>query len=160
VARYASNAVSITFDIDMAKLESHPEMTKFLARFGAVCLKEAQGITQERIHGGTGVYERSFKVQLVPGSPPELRFGNTAKHAIYLEEGTEAHRVAPAPPGRRSFTNPGRPGAIRFFSSPGGGEGSAVFSRGHVVSGIDAKHIVRDAVSEAGRKLGPQQLSL
>lgn len=134
--------MSIRFEIDRAALENNPGVVGWYRLFGAECIAQAQAIAAGRISGGTGVYERSFTVELRGGTPPTMLFGNSAPHAIFLEEGTDDHPVAPV-----------NKKALRWFDPPGGGQGAAVFSKGHMVKGIKAMHIVEDAVSSAGDNL-------
>lgn len=134
--------MSVEFRIDHAKLENNAAVIEWYKLFAKECLREAQLIASQRIHGGTGRYERSFTFELQPGSPPKLRFGNTSPHAIYVEEDTIEHTVVPV-----------KKKALRWFDPPGGGEGAAVFSQKAVIPAREGKHIVRDAVTAAGDKL-------
>jgi len=136
--------MSIRFEIQRSRLENNHALIEWFKLFAKQALRDAQHITSERIntHGGSGEYERSFTFILVPGSPPKLIFGNSASHAIYVEEDTVRHWVEPV-----------KKLALRWFDPPGGGEGAAVFSMGHWVPATKGKHIVRDAVTSAGAKL-------
>jgi len=134
--------MSIRFEINTGDLKRNQGVIEWYQLFARECLREAQLIASQRIKGGTGAYERSFTFELKPGNPPSLRFGNTAGHAIYLEEGTVAHTIVPKDKK-----------ALRWFSPPGGGEGAAVFSMKAPIPAMPAKHIVRDAVTAAGDRL-------
>lgn len=145
--------MTVRFDIDISDLENSPGLIAWYQRFAQECLREAQLLAAERIEGGTGAYERSFAFELLPGSPPKLVFGNTSPIAIYVEEDTVPHVIRPKPLGRKSFTNPNRPGALRWFDPPGGGAGAAHFAGEVHHPGTTGQHIVRDAVSNAGDRL-------
>jgi hypothetical protein len=132
----------VAIDISLSDLQNSPALVQWFRRFGAECLQEAQKLAAERIEGGTGAYERSFDIQLIPGSPPRLLFGNTSPIAIYVEEDTEAHDIVPR--NKKS---------LRWFDPPAGGQGAAVFAQKVRHPGTKGKHIVRDAVSAAGDRL-------
>ncbi len=134
--------MSVAFHIDHAKLENNAAVIGWFQLFAKECLREAQGLAAERIHGGSGRYERGFTFELQPGSPPKLRFGNTSPHAIYVEEDTIEHVVVPV-----------KKKALRWFDPPGSGEGGAVFAQKVTIPAREGKHIVRDAVTAAGDKL-------
>ena len=99
-------------------------------------------MTSERVDSKGGEYSRSFGFELLPGPVPVLRFGNSAPHAIYVEEDTVAHDVRPV-----------QKRALRWFDPPGGGEGAAVFSQFARIPARTGKHVVRDAVSRAADSL-------
>lgn len=145
--------MSYSVEIDVEKLKQKAGLIRWYRRFGAEFIRTAQGLAAERVHGGSGQYEREFAIELIPGNPPKLACGNTSPIAIYVEEDTRPHVIRPKPAGRRSFTNPTRPGALRWFDPPGGGEGSAVFAREVHHPGTAGQHIVRDAVSLTGARL-------
>jgi hypothetical protein len=134
--------MSVEFRIDPGDLEGNPAIVEWFQLFAKECLREAQLIASERIKGGTGAYERSFTFELKPGSPPSLKFGNVASHAIYVEEDTVEHTFGPK-----------NKKALRWFSPPGGGEGAAVFATKVKIPARDGQHIVRDAVAAAGDRL-------
>jgi len=135
--------MAIIFEIDTAKLKDNAAILRWYSRFAAAALREAQLITTQRIESRSGTYERSFDFVVIPGNPPKLLFGNKAPFAIHLEEGTDDH-----------FVKPVNAKALRWFENPGAGSaGNPIFSKGHKVSGIKAKNIVRDAVSNTGNKL-------
>lgn len=140
--------MSIRFDIDGRSLTTNRRLISWYRLFAAEATANAQQIAGGRIKGGSGMYERSFTSELVPGSPPKLLFGNSAPHAIYLEEGTETHPVAPTKKKALRWWDPApRKGQVQGSAS------AAVFSKGHEVKGIDAMHIVRDAVKVTGENL-------
>ena len=137
--------MSVRVVINPTDLQRNEGVIAWYQRFANECLREAQLIATQRIKGGTGAYERSFTFELKPGNPPVLYFGNTADHAIYLEEGTKAHTIVPRDKK-----------ALRWFNPPGGGEGAAVFSLKAKIPAMPAKNIVRDAVTAAGDRLRAQ----
>lgn len=134
--------MSIRFEANEAFFQNNPGFIRWLERFGAASIRHMQAIAAEKIDSKTGQYNRSFDVKLIPGALPSMAVGNTAPYAIYLDEGTEAHFVAPV---KRK--------ALRWFDPPGGGEEAAIFSKGHVVGPIPAMHIVRDGVLLAAKDL-------
>lgn len=133
--------MAINFEINAGDVENSPALKRWLERFGAQCIREGQNLARDRLNTHTS-YITKFAVEVLPGSPPKMLFGNTSTHAIYLEEGTDDHDVKPV-----------NKKALRWFDPPGGGAGAAVFSAGHRVKGIEAKDIIRDAVSAAGDTL-------
>lgn len=144
----------VGFNINFEDLKRSPALVDFMQRFGAEWLAQAQRLTQVRTKSQTGEYARSFRVELLPGSPPKLRLANVSSHAIYVEENTERHDIAPTPKGRSSFTNPNRPGALRWFDPPGGGKGAAVFHPGPVtIPAHKGAHIIKDALIATGQEL-------
>lgn len=148
--------MTVSIEIDVTQIERSPAIVEWYQRFAAECLREAQKLAVERISGGTGAYERNFRFELLPGQPPKLLFGNASPIAIYVEDDTEPHIIKPTPPGRSSFTNPNKPGALKWFAgAKGGGAGPANLRFATEVHhpGTTGQHIVRDAVREAGRLL-------
>ncbi len=148
--------MSTFVDIKPGSVEANAALVQWFAKFGQQCVREGQRLAGERISGGTGAYERSFDVELVAGNPPTLRFGNLSPVAIYVEEDTRPHVIRPKPLGRRSFTNPDRPGALRWFQgAAGGGAGPANLHFAAEVHhpGTKGQHIIRDAVSAAADTL-------
>jgi len=145
--------MTVRIEIDVPAIENSQAIVAFYRRFAAEALREAQILAAQRIEGGTGTYERSFDFDLRPGSPPKLVFGNTSSVALFIEEGTDPHVIRPTPAGRKSFTNPNAPGALRWFDPPGGGEGAARFGTEVHHPGTKAQNIIRDAVTNAGDKL-------
>lgn len=141
--------MTVTFNIDIRKLEQNPGLNDWYQRFARELLRNAQHIAAERIHGGTGAYERGFRFELIPGQPPKLVFGNITKHAGFLEFGTEAH--GPILPKNKK--------ALRWFDPPGGGQGAAVFAtRVDMIPAMPAKNIIRDAVSRTADSLHSRTL--
>lgn len=163
--------MSVRFDINTPKLENNHAIIEWLQEFAAVCLKEAHLLSATRVHGGTGDYQRGFAFDLKGGNPPKLIFGNTTGHAGYIEFGTEPHDILPNKKiititpknakalhwqsgGESVFAKSAQiQSPLRWFSPPGGGEGSAVFSQKVHHPGTKAQHIVRDAVTAAGDRL-------
>lgn len=137
--------MSIRIEIDEASLVNNRQLIGWYRLFAVECLTLAQAAAAGRIEGGTGQYERSFTFELIGGSPPKLRFGNSAPHAIYIEEDTEPHIIVPV-----------NKKALHWFAGPrGGGIGpnESVFATKVKHPGTTGMHIVRDAVLEAGRNL-------
>lgn len=132
----------VAIQINLNDLANNEALLDWFKRFGAQCIREGQALAAERISGGTGAYQRSFDIQLIPGNPPRLLFGNTSPIAIYVEEDTEPHIIEPK-----------NKKALRWFDPPGGGKDAAVFSQRVHHPGTTGQHIVRDAVSRAGDKL-------
>ncbi len=151
--------MGIEFNIDFDRFEGNGAWVQFLAEFGARWTEEAQRLAQVRIKNPDSTYARKFIVKLLPGNPPKLQVGNYSDHAIYVEEDTVAHDIGPIVPkplGRRSFTNPSRPGALRWFDPPGGGKGAAVFASRVEKVHIPAHkgyHIIEEAVRATGEQL-------
>lgn len=150
--------MSIRFDIDFAKIERHKLTLAFLQRFAGEALKQAQALTQQRISGGTGAYERGFRVELIPGSPPQVRLENNAKHAIYIEEGTVPHVIKPkdAKSLRWWSPQPATPALAKKGKKPSTRKLSGsepVFAQKVNHPGTEAQHILRDAVAAAGDRL-------
>lgn len=151
------------FDIDFTRLESNVGLVEFFQRFGAAWQAEAQRLTQIRVNSKSKEYERAFRVELIGGSPPSLRVGNIASHAIYVEEDTPRHEITTAPPNRKNFGGPGAkrpagtvPGSLAFFSSAkGGGIGpkNLTFAKKVNHPGTKGKHIIKDAVTAAADNL-------
>lgn len=143
----ALRAMTMEIEIDGPAVERAPALIDFFQDFGRLFLREAQALSNQRIEGGSGLYERSFAVELIPGSNgPTLVCGNGAPHAIYVEEDTSAHDIVPKDKK-----------ALRWFDPPGGGEGAAVFSQKVRHPGTKGMHIVRDAVTAAADSLQPNQ---
>lgn len=154
--------MAVHIEIDQIRLESNAALVAWFQRFAVAALAEGQRLAGERIESTSGLYERSFHFELIAGNPPTLRFGNTHPAAIYIEEDTRPHIIEPTPKGRRSFTNPSKPGALRWMTGPHQPKGGGAKARGpanlHFAQkvhhpGTTGQHIVRDAVSAAADKL-------
>lgn len=151
--------MSVRFEIDVRKIQTNRALIDWYRLFGAEFISNAQALASGRIEGGSGLYERSFVVELIPGNPPILRCGNNAKHAIYVEEDTAAHDIEPTPKGRSAKNGSGRPGALRWFDpAPARGQkvgnpAAAVFAKKVHHPGTKGQHIVRDAVKITGENM-------
>lgn len=122
-------------------------LRRYLEVAAAEWRKNANQLSRTRLHKGghrTGVYDQSFRADLITTGRVRLEVGNIAPYASFLEEGVKPKGKHPAPNPR--IARAVRAGALRYMI---GGVTIIVTRNTRPHPGISPREIVKDALKRA-----------